>query len=109
MRFDVPAAVVAGRCLLEAIDAVERSAVEELLDPRPLVLVEDTQVPRQNELVAAAVAPALVGAFEEGREVIVDAAWYRPHAVAERTCHAQLGDDRLADECALVRQLVEEV
>jgi hypothetical protein len=55
-RLDVHAAVVASRLLGVTGFAVEWSAVEELLQPRPLAVVEVDEVARQEFLAAAAVA-----------------------------------------------------
>src|SRR5690349_9997858 len=104
-RLDVHATVVTGGLLGVAVDAVERAAVEELLQPRAVVLVEVDEVARQRLLVAAAVAAAQVVLGQKRRVVVVDALGDDAGAVAQRAGHAELGDDRLADEGALVGEL----
>src|SRR5689334_8343901 len=56
VRCDVPAAVIAGRRLLEAGVAIERAAFEILLQSGLRLFREITGIARQRELVAAAVA-----------------------------------------------------
>ena len=63
---DVPAAVVAGGGLVVTAVAVERAAVEELLQALAVLGREVAGVERQGQLVAAAVALVQVVLLEDG-------------------------------------------
>ncbi len=106
---DVPAAVVAAGRLVIAAVAVQRAAEEELLQPAPCLIVEIAGVQRQVQRVAAAVAAPRAEAIQQRGVVVVQASRHHSLAVTQRTGDAELGRDGLADEGALVGQLVEQL
>src|SRR5580704_452836 len=81
---NVPTAAVAGRGLVVAAVAVERAAVEELLQPVTDVRSEVALVGRQRHDGAATVAVARIELLEQRQEMIVDAAADQARAVAQR-------------------------
>src|SRR5437773_6630097 len=70
---DVPAAVVAGRGLVVAAVAVERAAVEELLQALAVLGCQGAGVEFHGQFAAAAVALVLVVLLEDGGVVVVEA------------------------------------
>src|SRR5438034_4784169 len=105
----VPAALAARGRLFVAVVAVQRSAVEELLQARAFILRKVAVFARQGHGVAAALAIARVEIAEQGGIVVVHAATDDAAAVAQRTRHLHLRRDRLANERTLVRQLIEKL
>src|SRR5687767_7091337 len=102
---DVPAAEAALRGLGVAFGAVERAAVEELLDPR-LVVPRDALHRRGHGLFPPALGTRLGGVRLEHLAVVFpDPAGDDPGPGAERAGHPELGQDGPADELALVREL----
>jgi hypothetical protein len=77
--------------------------------PHPIFDSQVARVVEQRHLRAAAVAVARLEAGQQGGEMVVQAARHHALALAQRTGHAELGRDRLADKSALVRQLVEQL
>src|SRR4051794_29009049 len=99
---DVPAAVATGRGFFVAGVAVERAAVEELLQAAAVLRGQFAGLARQRQFVAAAVAVALGVLAEERGEVVVDGPVDGAGPVAQWAGDAHLGGDGLADEGALV-------
>src|SRR5438445_7928532 len=108
IRREMSAAVVAGGGPVIARIAIERTAVEKLLQTLMIFRRQIARVARQRHLVATAFAVAAVHFADERRIVIVYAARHGALAIAQRTGHAQLSGDRLTNKGALVGQLVQE-
>src|SRR5262249_15041151 len=106
---DVPAAVVARGDRRVAAGAVERAAVQELLDALLLDAGEALGSHREGDRVLALLAGPGVVLGDQRLEVIVDTAGNDPAADAQRAVHPELREDRPADELALVGQLIEEL
>jgi hypothetical protein len=108
VRVDVPSAVVAGWNLFVATIAVERATQEELFQPRTVLRIEIATAPRDVQIAAARSAAQLRVGFDDGGEVIVNPAWHNSLARTQWARDAQLSGDGLANEIALVGQLVQE-
>src|ERR1019366_211315 len=108
-RRDVPTAIVARWGFVVTGIAQQRSALEILFEPRLVVHREIAGIAGQRQVVAAAVALPLVPVGQQRGIVIVGPAADLAGPVAQGTGRVHLGRDRLADELALVGQLVEEV
>ena len=70
---------------------------------------EIARIARQCQLVAATVALAGIPVGQEGGVMIVSPAAHLPGPLAQWAGDAHLGGNRLADELALVGQLVQEI
>src|SRR5262249_18352416 len=106
---DVPAAIVAGGGLVVAAVAVERAALEELLQAFSIFGAEVAGIAWQRQRIAAAVALTRVEPPQPASVMIVNAARHRAPGVEQWTRHTELGRDRLADKRALIGQLVEQI
>ena len=106
---DVPAAIAAGGRLVVAAVAVEGAAGEELLQARTDIRCQLAGIGRQPDVVAAAIAMAVRHLLEKGGVMIVHGSRHHSRAAAQGAGHVQLRRDGLANERALVRQLVQEV
>src|SRR5579871_4780826 len=106
---DVPATIAAGSSLVVAGIAIERTAMEKLLQPRLVLGSQLAGVARQGEFIATTIAVTAIELFQQGRIMIVYAPRDDPLAIAEGTSHSQLGGDRFTNEGALVGKFIEKL
>src|SRR5262245_2231646 len=106
---DVPLAIVASGHFGVTLGAEQRPAVEDLLQPPPLGLRSRVDVQRQRERGPAPVARVLVVALDDRLVMGMQPARNDTGPGTQRAFHGELGQDRLADELALVLELAEEL
>src|ERR1051326_5175650 len=106
---DMPAAIVTAWDLDEATAAEKWSAEEELFEARMVGSGQVAGVARQRHVTATTFTRTVVQFLQERSEMVVNATRNDAHALAERARHAELRHDRLANELALVAELVEQV
>lgn len=108
-RRDVHAAIVARRLLRVTAVAVQRAAVEELFEPRSLLIAQMQHIARQLDFVPATITLACVVLAKNRSVVIVDAARHHAGPGTEWTRHTQLSHDCFANKSRFVGQLVEKL
>src|SRR5262245_34217739 len=88
---DVPAAVVAGGSLVVTAVAIERAAAEELFQAGAVFRGQVAGVPRQGQLIAAAVTLAGVMLANQRRKVVVEGTRHHAGPLAKGAVNRQLG------------------
>lgn len=106
---NVPAAIVAGGNFGITRLAVERATMEELLDAFALLTAESFEGKRQRLHFAAHLALFRAVFGDDRLEVVVQPTCDHAGANAQGAGHAELGDDRLADEIAFIGKFVEKL
>ena len=106
---DVPAAIVAGIHGRIALHAVQRPAVEELFEAPTIDRLGRIRRERYYDRGLALLARFRVVLGNDRPVVIVNPPRHDATAGAEWAGHAELREDRLADELAFIRKLVQKL
>src|SRR5690348_12648189 len=106
---DVPTAIIAGRSLIVTGIAVERTAVEKLLEPGLVFGRQLAGLTRQRKFVATTLAVAAIQLVQQRGIVVVHAARDETLAITQRTGHSELSSNRFTDEGTLVGKLIQKL